>query len=77
MTMPELSGDEVLAAVRHTHPEMPIVLMSGFSKRYAATRIRDDARCSFLQKPFEPEELAAALRSVLALRSRATDLESS
>ena len=77
MTMPELSGDEVLAALRHTHPETPIVLMSGFSKRYAATRIRGDARCSFLQKPFEPADLAAALRSVLEPRSPAADSESS
>ena len=65
MTMPELSGDEVLAALRQIGPETPIVLMSGFSKRYAAERIRGDARCSFLQKPFGPEELAARLRSVL------------
>jgi len=77
MTMPELSGDEVLAAVRHTHPETPIVLMSGFSKRYAAARIRGDPRCSFLQKPFEPEELAAALRSVLEQRSSSAESEGS
>ena len=65
MTMPELGGDEVLVALRHTHPDTPIVLMSGFSKRYAAARIRSDARCTFLQKPFEPAELAAALRSAI------------
>jgi PAS domain S-box-containing protein len=69
MTMPELSGDEVLAALRHTHPEIPVVLMSGFSERYAAARIRGDARCSFLQKPFEPEELSAALHKVLDPRA--------
>jgi PAS domain S-box-containing protein len=71
MTMPELDGDEVLAALRHTHPDIPIVVMSGFSKRYAATRIRGD--CAFLQKPFEPEELAAALRSALQWRSSTAD----
>jgi PAS domain S-box-containing protein len=65
MTMPELSGDEVLATLRDTHPEMPVVLMSGFSERYAAARIRGDACCRFLQKPFETEELAVALHSVL------------
>jgi len=73
MTMPELGGDEVLAAVRNSHPEMPVVLMSGFSKRYAASRIRGDARCTFLQKPFEPEELTAALRSALERRSSDAD----
>ena len=63
MTMPELSGEEVLAALRDTHPDTPVVLMSGFSKRYAAGRMTGDPRSSFLQKPFEAAELAAALRS--------------
>ena len=73
MTMPELSGDEVLAVMRESHPETPVVLMSGFSERYAAARIRGDTRCRFLQKPFETEELAAALRSVLEPRRSAAD----
>jgi two-component system, cell cycle sensor histidine kinase and response regulator CckA len=73
MTMPELGGDEVLAALRHTQPDTPIVLMSGFSKSYATARIRSDARCTFLQKPFEPEELAAALRSAIEQGNSAAD----
>ena len=73
MTMPELSGDEVLAAMRHTHPDTPIVLMSGFSKRYAAARIGSKARCAFLKKPFDPADLAAALRSVIEQGSSAVE----
>jgi PAS domain S-box-containing protein len=75
MTMPELNGDEVLTALRHTHPTTPVVLMSGFSERYAAARIRGDAHCSFLQKPFETAELAVALHSVLMPRIGPTDSE--
>jgi PAS domain S-box-containing protein len=75
MTMPGLGGEEVLAAIHHARPDIPVVLMSGFSRRYAAARIGSEAPSAFLQKPFEPQDLAAALRSALEQRSRNADPE--
>jgi PAS domain S-box-containing protein len=66
--MPRMSGPELAARIRDAHPGMPVVLMSG----YAADAVEDGAllppRTLFLQKPFDPDTLRAAVSE--ALRSR-------
>jgi PAS domain S-box-containing protein len=61
VVMPGMTGDELLAAIRTEAPGTPAVLISGYSDRRPAER---DRRTEFLQKPFRPEELAAAVRRV-------------
>ena len=57
LTMPGLDGRETLAALRTTRPDLPAVLMSGYSP---ADLINSTSHV-FLQKPFTP----ATLRSVV------------
>jgi DNA-binding NtrC family response regulator len=63
VVMPGMSGDELVAAIRVEAPDMPAVLISGYSDGRSSPR---DARTEFLQKPFRPEELAAAVRRVVS-----------
>jgi PAS domain S-box-containing protein len=61
ITMPGMTGDAVLAALRQAAPELPAVLISGFTEK----GLLGDAlgpRTEFVQKPFRPEDLMAAVR---------------
>jgi signal transduction histidine kinase/PAS domain-containing protein len=57
LTMPGLDGRDTLAALREIRPDVPAVLMSG----YSSADLVNSASHVFLQKPFTP----AALRSVV------------
>ena len=61
LTMPGISGAELIPHIRRLDPEVPIVLMSGY--RGAEAPIADDS-VPFLQKPFTLERLAAVVEAV-------------
>ncbi len=61
-TMPQLSGEQVLLELRQESPELPVVLMSGFS---AAEDELPRKGVAHLNKPMTVEELGAAARAVL------------
>lgn len=65
MTMPGLDGVQVMERLRAIHPNIPVVLMSGFSEVEVASRCATHQRVSFLQKPFTHEALVARLRAVM------------
>ena len=65
LTMPHLSGDEVLRRVHALAPETPIVLMSGFDEGEITRRYGAEGLAGFLQKPFRPEDLLQVLHAAL------------
>jgi CheY-like chemotaxis protein len=67
LAMPELNGEETFAAMRRIRPELPVVLVSGFSEEMAAERFPHEGLAGFLHKPYRPEVLAARVRAALAL----------
>jgi CheY-like chemotaxis protein len=75
IVMPRLNGVELLQALSVTHPELPIILMSG----YATEQLADQgiaAPCSVLSKPFAPERLLAEVRRCLDRSSPETPTRS-
>ena len=66
VVMPGKTGDQLLRELRSAAPSLPAVLVSGFTERQAIGSLLDE-RTEFLQKPFHPEELLAALRRVLQM----------
>ena len=67
VVMPGMAGDDLLAAIRAEAPDTPAVLTGGYSERPLTAR---GPRTEFLQKPFRPEELAAAVRRVVSSAAR-------
>jgi two-component system cell cycle sensor histidine kinase/response regulator CckA len=65
IVMPEMSGVELAEEVRQLRPSLKVVLMSGYSKRVNADRVRLDFADAYLAKPFSPEALVRKLREVL------------
>ena len=62
MTMPRMSGADVIAALRAKHPQIPIVLCSGFD-RDGKGPVKADA---YLPKPFRIDALEQTLARLLA-----------
>ena len=64
VVMPRLNGVQLMERVARTHPQLPVVLMSG----YAAPELAGmgiAAPCSLLTKPFRPEQLVEEVRRCL------------
>ncbi len=60
-SMPGLSGSEFIRQVRVRHPHVPVILMSGDLGRVRASVLAEELRFDLLQKPFDLEELVAAV----------------
>jgi PAS domain S-box-containing protein len=69
LTMPGLSGAEVLAALRGLRPDLPVVVCSGWSEAESAARLRDQRPDAIVAKPYDARALVARLHEVIAKRS--------
>jgi PAS domain S-box-containing protein len=61
LSMPRLSGEQVLPAIRELRPALPVVVMSGYDTEELRARFAAAAPVAFLQKPFRPQELYEAV----------------
>jgi two-component system cell cycle sensor histidine kinase/response regulator CckA len=65
VVMPGMDGPTMVRAVRATHPDMPVLFMSGYAEEQLRKSIDIDD-VAFLPKPFSVNQLAEAARDVLA-----------
>jgi putative two-component system response regulator len=75
--MPDLDGVEVCRRVK-TNPEtrlIPLLLVTGLSATQDRVRGIEAGADGFLSKPFEPIELLARVRSLLALKAYTDELD--
>jgi DNA-binding NtrC family response regulator len=64
IVMPRLNGVELLQILSVSHPELPIILMSGYQPADLHAQFIA-APCGVLAKPFEAESLIAEVRRCL------------
>jgi DNA-binding NtrC family response regulator len=69
IVMPKLNGVQLLQRLSITHPELPVILMSGYAGPELAER-GIEAPYSMLSKPCKPEALLAEVRR--CIRSQPT-----
>jgi two-component system, cell cycle sensor histidine kinase and response regulator CckA len=63
LSMPRMGGQETYLRLRVTHPDLPVVLMSGYTEQVVAEQLGESSpNTSFLQKPFVAEDLVIAFR---------------
>ncbi len=60
--MPDMSGPELAAKLKHSHPGMPVILMSGFTGGEVLVL---NHGWHFIQKPFVPVQLVTKINEVL------------
>jgi len=65
LMMPQAGGLELLTAVQGSWPELPVLIITGFSSITSAIETTKLGAAGYLPKPFTPDELEKAVESVL------------
>ena len=66
LSMPRMDGRQAFEGIRALHPELRVILSSGFDLQEAAQGIVGQGLAGFLQKPYTLQGLERALRTILA-----------
>ena len=66
LTMPHMTGLDLIEQMRPLRPDIPIVIFTGFGRELTREKLAAVARSFLLLKPFSGEELARALSQVLS-----------
>ena len=66
--MPELAGTDLCARVRTSHPELPVILVSGYGGPGFEIRAQSAGVTRILPKPYHRKDIAYALAAVLGTR---------
>lgn len=65
LTMPDMDGEAVVAALQKIKPGVPILMCSGYDEQAVTSNITGPGYAGFLQKPYQQAALRAKLRAVL------------
>jgi len=65
--LPKLGGFELIKEAREVIPSLRIIAASGFGHANVRARLRDAGVEEFFPKPFEPLELLAAAKRMMAI----------
>jgi PAS domain S-box-containing protein len=65
LTMPVMSGQETLRALRAIRPDLPVILSSGYNQIEAIRHFTGSALAGFIQKPYTAAQLAEKVAEVL------------
>lgn len=69
IVMPRLNGVELMETLSRSHPDVPVILMSGYNPAELAQR-GITAPCALLAKPFLPEALIAEVQRCIRENAR-------
>jgi CheY-like chemotaxis protein len=69
VVMPRITGTELVARLRYSHPDMPVALMSAYSAEELRVRGLGDCPVPLLTKPFDRVHLVALVHSMLDERA--------
>jgi PAS domain S-box-containing protein len=69
IVMPGMSGYELCSAIKASHRELPVVLVSTLSEPMDIIRGLECGADNFLTKPYKPEQLLARVQTILQNRS--------
>jgi len=67
LSMPRMGGQEALRRLRETWPDLPVIMMSGYTEESVAGQFSDSGPriTPFLQKPFLADDLIGVIRRTL------------
>lgn len=67
-TMPHFTGAELIARILKTHPQLPIILYTGYSSIFTSKDAESLGVTKYLQKPFSNTEMAKIIYDLLEKR---------
>lgn len=66
ISMPGISGIEVLHQLRHDYPDLPVLILSMHEEEQYTLRVLRSGASGYLKKDSIPEELIKAIRKIIA-----------
>ncbi len=66
ISMPELSGRELLKHIQAKHPATPVIVISGLSNEADARTLLDMGAFAYFAKPFKLEDIEDAVERAIA-----------
>jgi len=66
LTMPEMSGEEVLAQLRRMSRDVRVILCTGSDRQETEERVGGLEGLGFVRKPFRPQDLYDAIDTIVA-----------
>ena len=76
LTMPHLSGRELLSKLKEGHPELPVIVMTGRNEVEVAVECMRAGAFDYLVKPVEPARFVSSIRRALEVRSLQAEVDS-
>ncbi|HEY0320146.1 MAG TPA: response regulator [Pyrinomonadaceae bacterium] len=70
ISMPGLSGLELLGQMRHTQPDTPVIVITGIQDQDHAQGLLKLGAFNFLLKPFRLEDIEASVEKAIEFRRR-------
>ena len=64
IAMPDMSGVDALAAIKARAPDLPVLILSGFSELHYATTLLRQGAAGYLNKDCDPQDIVHAIRIV-------------
>jgi len=64
LVMPEMNGQEVFRRIRESHPQLPVIISSGYSEDQVVRRLLRDGAVSFLKKPYRLDDFSSVIDRV-------------
>ncbi len=65
LRMPRMDGYDLLQAIKTEHPQMPVVVVTGYSVEDGHDNLLIEKADGFLHKPFKVNEIESILTSLL------------
>lgn len=72
--LPDIQGETVLAEIRKSHPELPVVILTAKSKPHEIAQGLNLGADDYLPKPFAAEELLARIHARIKTTKSNTDI---
>lgn len=72
LQMPGMTGPEVLAALRRTHPTLPVIIVTGYPESHLVQQAMDQAPVLMIAKPVNERLLARTIHSSLGEKMTGT-----
>ena len=69
MTLPGMSGIEVLAELRKIRPDIKVILTTAYSREMAMSTVGEQRISEFIRKPYLMAELLGMLQKVMSARA--------
>ena len=68
LTMPEVSGEEILSLIGEQHPELPVIVVTGVEDVETAVRCLKQGALDYMVKPVERNRLISGVRRAIEIK---------